>query len=162
MKNFVCVSVSGNNVHIHIIPAVPSVINTDICRVWSNMFPAVSLLYLCLRDELTAGCVLHYPQGGPGSPSKQTPTWDGAKQRGNKAPVSPRSECFVRDEAPAMAPGSWPHVTRLKMRDALVSWTLTPFTCTAYSDSGPYSDWDGIPNKFCTCTAATGIFLSAC
>lgn len=28
--------------------------------------------------------------GGPGSPSKQTPTWDGAKQRGNKArSVSP-------------------------------------------------------------------------
>lgn len=54
------------------------------------MFPAVSLLYVCLRDELTAGSVLRYPQGGPGSPSKQTPTWDGAKQRGNKArSVSP-------------------------------------------------------------------------
>lgn len=39
--------------------------------------------------------------------------------------VSPCSKCFVLEEAPAMAPGSQLHVTRLEMREALVSWTLS-------------------------------------
>jgi len=40
---------------------------------------------------------------------------------GTRPSVSSCSKCFVLEEAPAVAPGSQLHVTRLEMRGALVS-----------------------------------------
>lgn len=80
-------------------------------------------------------CAAFPSRGGPGPPSKQTPTWCGAKWGGTRSTVSPHSECFVLDEAPIVVLGSQPHVTCLGMRKAPASWVLSAWGGPADQDT---------------------------
>lgn len=80
-------------------------------------------------------CAAFPSRGGPGPPSKQTPTWCGAKWGGTRSTVSPHSECFVLDEAPIVVLGSQPHVTCLGMRKAPASSVLSAWGGPADQDT---------------------------
>lgn len=87
--------------------------------------PTVSPVYVCLHVEWRLSAASP-SRGVLVLPVSKHPHDIEPDRGGTKPAVSPCSKCFVLEEAPAMAPRSQLHVTRLEMREALVSWTLSP------------------------------------
>lgn len=112
--------------------------DTDVSYVGFNY--SKSAVCVLLRWSEWKLCAAFPSRGGPGPPSKQTPTWCGAKWGGTRSTVSPHSECFVLDEAPIVVLGSQPHVTCLEMRKALASWVLSAWGGPAVQDTNITSE----------------------